>query len=585
MTLPAFFLPAIANNVTTAQLVGAIGAADVTVALKSGHGALLPSISRGDASSTGDSMTLNDTGALGGLAVGDPLYNLTDGSHCVVTSIASAPNSVRTTPLEGGSDNTWQSGDVWVKGAYVVTVVHYDTDGVTVLKRERMLVTNRVTDTLTVVRGYDSDTPQTFSANDYVQILVEKSIIENVQKGLRNVVQKIQDIWRGTPWYITTTGSSNAYAAAIPNVSVMTDLVGVTLALKANFGNTGSATLNVNGIGAQTIKKLGGTADLASGDIPNGMLFKVVWEGTYFQMTTPPGQAPNALTMADIGFFGTGADGAVTWSAPTNLNPATNYNYTTSVLDASQTLSVSSVNSPLIIRSTGNVTINGTVDLDGKGGAGGTAGVDTGSTGSAGGNGTDGASLFTGIVAPGGGGGGGNVIGGGGGGGASFKTAGSNGTTGSGGTSGSAGSGGAAPSAAELAMMANLLSSVMCGGGGGGGGGSGNGNGMVGGNGGGAMIWFIGGNLTLGNGSVIRCRGTAASGGTGTGSGGAGGGAGGMIIIIVKGTITDNGATLQATAGNAGSGIGGGGTGGNGGAAGAGRVMIRSLTTKTALIA
>lgn len=290
MTSPAFFLPAIANNVTTPQLIGAIGAADVTVALKTGHGALLPAISRGAATSTTNSMTLTDTGDLGGLAVGDRLLNLTDGSNCVVRDISSAPNTVKTTPLEGGSDNTWQSGDVWVKGAYIVTGVHYDTDGVTVLKRERMRVVNLVTDTLTVERGYDGDAAQTFSANDYIQILVEKSMMENLQKAVSNIVQKVYDIWRAVPWYITTTGSTNAYAATIPNVIAMTDLVGVRLTLKANFGNTNSATLNVNAIGAQTIKKLGGTANLASGDIPNGMVFEVVWDGTYFQMTTPPGQ-------------------------------------------------------------------------------------------------------------------------------------------------------------------------------------------------------------------------------------------------------------------------------------------------------
>lgn len=309
MTLPAFFLPAIANNVTTPQLVGAIGAADVTVALKAGHGALLPSISRGDASSTGDSMTLNDTGALGGLAVGDPLYNLTDGSHCVVTSIASAPNSVKTTPLEGGSDNTWQSGDIWVKGAYVVTVIHYDTDGVTVLKRERMLVTNRVTDTLTVVRGYDSDSAQTFSANDYVQILVEKSMMENLQKGLRNILQKLMDIWRGTPWSATTTGSSNAYAATIPNVTAMTELLGVTLRLKLNFSNTGTATLNVNGLGAYTIRKTGGTVAAASGDLPNGMIINAAWDGTYFQMLNPVGQSTAVAPTIDFLIVGGGGGG------------------------------------------------------------------------------------------------------------------------------------------------------------------------------------------------------------------------------------------------------------------------------------
>lgn len=52
---------------------------------------------------------------------------------------------------------------------------------------------------------------------------------------------------------------------------------------KADVANTGTATLNVNGLGAKTIKKDGGI-DLATNDIIAGQIITVVYDGTYFQI-------------------------------------------------------------------------------------------------------------------------------------------------------------------------------------------------------------------------------------------------------------------------------------------------------------
>ena len=60
--------------------------------------------------------------------------------------------------------------------------------------------------------------------------------------------------------------------------------------------NTTASTLNVNGLGAKTIKKNGGTggsvgSDLASGDIAAGQWVYVVYDGTNFQMQSTLGNA------------------------------------------------------------------------------------------------------------------------------------------------------------------------------------------------------------------------------------------------------------------------------------------------------
>lgn len=51
-------------------------------------------------------------------------------------------------------------------------------------------------------------------------------------------------------------------------------------------GNTGAATLNLNSLGAKSIKKNTGTA-LASGDIPAGYIGLVAYDGTNFQLLNP----------------------------------------------------------------------------------------------------------------------------------------------------------------------------------------------------------------------------------------------------------------------------------------------------------
>lgn len=59
---------------------------------------------------------------------------------------------------------------------------------------------------------------------------------------------------------------------------------------KADVANTDTATLNVNGLGAKTIKK-NGTLNLETGDIKAGQICRVTYDGTYFQLTsaiTPP---------------------------------------------------------------------------------------------------------------------------------------------------------------------------------------------------------------------------------------------------------------------------------------------------------
>ena len=58
--------------------------------------------------------------------------------------------------------------------------------------------------------------------------------------------------------------------------------------------NTGAVTININGLGAKSITKLGTTA-LAAGDIPSGALVQIVYDGTRFQLTNLAAQTVATL--------------------------------------------------------------------------------------------------------------------------------------------------------------------------------------------------------------------------------------------------------------------------------------------------
>lgn len=88
---------------------------------------------------------------------------------------------------------------------------------------------------------------------------------------------------------LTSTGSANAYVVTISN-QLNGYFQGFELRFKANFTNSGSASLNVAtqsapaGLGAVTLKKYGGATNLASGDIVSGGTYTVVHDGTNFQV-------------------------------------------------------------------------------------------------------------------------------------------------------------------------------------------------------------------------------------------------------------------------------------------------------------
>lgn len=100
-------------------------------------------------------------------------------------------------------------------------------------------------------------------------------------------------VQKGSWIFNTSTGSANAYVLTL--TPAPTALVaGMLLAFKANFANTDSCTVDVNGLGAVTIKKRG-DQNCARGDIKNGQIVMIQYDGTNFQMVNPSGALAELL--------------------------------------------------------------------------------------------------------------------------------------------------------------------------------------------------------------------------------------------------------------------------------------------------
>ena len=106
------------------------------------------------------------------------------------------------------------------------------------------------------------------------------NLIDDSIRAMMGATKREHD-WRN--YTITSSGSANAYALGY-SVAPTAYYPGSRFAFKTNFAATGAATINVNTLGAKTIKKIiaGAKTDIASGDIASGDYIDLVYDGTDF---------------------------------------------------------------------------------------------------------------------------------------------------------------------------------------------------------------------------------------------------------------------------------------------------------------
>jgi hypothetical protein len=97
----------------------------------------------------------------------------------------------------------------------------------------------------------------------------------------------------GSEIYAADAAGSDTYAVTLsPAPTAYT--TGMVVNFKAQTANTGAATLNVNGLGAVTIKR-NNDKDLLTGDIEASQIVTVIYDGTNFQMQSQNANPDQAM--------------------------------------------------------------------------------------------------------------------------------------------------------------------------------------------------------------------------------------------------------------------------------------------------
>jgi hypothetical protein len=124
--------------------------------------------------------------------------------------------------------------------------------------------------------------------------------------------------------YKVSSGSAGNYIVSYtPSPAPL--VAGLEVLFKANHINPGASTLNVNGTGAVAIKRVSGSA-LTAGDIPQNGISRVVYDGTYWQLTTGVVSSVGGLVIDDAIFFtGVGTDVGTNLTGTATQNTFTGY--------------------------------------------------------------------------------------------------------------------------------------------------------------------------------------------------------------------------------------------------------------------
>lgn len=117
--------------------------------------------------------------------------------------------------------------------------------------------------------------------------------------------------------YLVDTGVANVYVVTLPAGTTASLAAGLAIQFKASADNSGASTLAVNGMTAKSITNYDASA-LSSGQIKNGAIVSVIYDGTQFKLAGQPGGVTfgnvtgNASTATTAGTVTTAAQPAIT---------------------------------------------------------------------------------------------------------------------------------------------------------------------------------------------------------------------------------------------------------------------------------
>lgn len=118
----------------------------------------------------------------------------------------------------------------------------------------------------------------------------------------------------------TVGGTANAITVSL-SPAIESYAAGLKIGFVAPGTNTGSTTINIDGVGAVTIQKVkdGSIADLESGDLVNGGYYEVVRVGSVFQLMSSGGGASGVWEQISSGTI-TNSSTSFNISVPSGYN-------------------------------------------------------------------------------------------------------------------------------------------------------------------------------------------------------------------------------------------------------------------------
>lgn len=199
------------------------------------------------------------------MATYDPVKNF---GYSTVLTPPSPATSGTTLVIQSGDQSNFPDSDT--EGAYNILVWPTGQQP-TSANAELVRVTSDTTNTFTISRQQESTSARSIVAGDQVSLVISKKYRDDV----------IASIQKSSSIYAADAGSNDTYAITQdPAPTAYT--TGMIIEFKANTINTGACTVNVNALGAKSLKFNG--ADPQDGMIRASSIVLASYDGTNFNI-------------------------------------------------------------------------------------------------------------------------------------------------------------------------------------------------------------------------------------------------------------------------------------------------------------
>lgn len=160
-----------------------------------------------------------------------------------------------------------------------------------------------------VTRGFDGYSAKSHDNGATIAFPISKSHINNLNDLVTGVTGGIA-LKSPVVEVITTAGTQPTYTLT-PSPAITAYATGQEFTILIHSANTGAATINISGLGAKDLTKGGATA-LSSGDLALNAEYKIIYDGTRFQVigisSSATGGLTNFLTQFAAGNIAVGSD-------------------------------------------------------------------------------------------------------------------------------------------------------------------------------------------------------------------------------------------------------------------------------------